>query len=100
MAAAFSTHANACVAEYSDHNYYMFSVFNRDQTSPAYLYDIASYCLINTSPYFTAIASGNSKMYDADTLVACAATQGLRLAEVHDGLGICHSLLRLERQPT
>ena len=63
-------------------------------------YDIASYCLINTSPYFTAIASGNSKMYDADTLVACAATQGLRLAEVHDGLGICHSLLRLERQPT
>lgn len=35
MAAAFSTHANACVAEYSDHNYYMFSVFNRDQTSPA-----------------------------------------------------------------
>ena len=43
MAAAFSTHSNACVYEYSDHNYYMFSVFNRDQTSPAYLYDIASY---------------------------------------------------------
>ena len=43
IAAAFNTHANACVAEYSDHNYYMFSVFNRDQTSPAYLYDIASY---------------------------------------------------------
>lgn len=41
--AAFSIHSNACVAEYSDHNYYMFSVFNRDQTSPAYLYDIASY---------------------------------------------------------
>ena len=30
MAAAFSPHANACVAEYSDHNYYMFSVFNRE----------------------------------------------------------------------
>lgn len=43
MAAAFSTHSNACVSEYSDYNYYMFSVFNRDQTSPAYLYDIASY---------------------------------------------------------
>lgn len=43
MAAAFSTHSNACVSEYSDHNYYMFSVFNRDHTSPAYLYDIASY---------------------------------------------------------
>ena len=43
MAAAFSTHSNACGSEYSDHNYYMFSVFNRDQTSPAYLYDIASY---------------------------------------------------------
>lgn len=43
LAAAFSTHSNACVSEYSDHNYYMFSVFNRDQTSPAYLYDIANY---------------------------------------------------------
>ena len=59
--------------------------------------DIASYCLINTSPYFTAIASGNSKMYDSRSIVACAEENGLRLAETIDDLGICHSLLRFER---
>ena len=60
-------------------------------------YDVASYCLINTSPYFTAIASGNSKMYESSAIVAGAQAQGLRLAETVDGLGICHSLLRFER---
>jgi hypothetical protein len=60
-------------------------------------YDIASYCLINTSPYFTAMASGNSKMYETDTIVGCAEPYGLRLVESFDGLGICHSLLRFER---
>ncbi|MEO8409417.1 MAG: class I SAM-dependent methyltransferase [Propionivibrio sp.] len=57
-------------------------------------YDIASYCLINTSPYFTAIASGNSKMYETNTIVACAEANGLSLAAVVDDLGISHSLLR------
>lgn len=60
-------------------------------------YDIASYCLINTSPYFTAMASGNSKMYETATIVDCAEPYGLRLVESFDGLGICHSLLRFER---
>jgi hypothetical protein len=60
-------------------------------------YDIASYCLINTSPYFTSIASGNSKMYESSTIVACARSHGLVLVETLDDLGICHSLLRFER---
>lgn len=60
-------------------------------------HEIASYCVINTSPYFTAIASGNSKMYESDVIVACAAASGLRLMEAIDGLGISHSLLRFER---
>ncbi len=37
-------------------------------------YDIASYCLINTSPYFTAMASGNSKIYESDDYVRLAAS--------------------------
>lgn len=57
-------------------------------------HDIASYCLINTSPYFTAIASGNSKMYESSAIIECAETNGLWLAEIVDDLGICHSLLR------
>ena len=60
-------------------------------------HDIASYCLINTSPYFTAIASGNSKMYESSAIVASAKAQGLRLVETIDDLGISHSLLRFER---
>lgn len=66
MAAAFCTHANACVAEYSDHNYYMFSVFNRDQTSPAYLYDIASYWQKyagNTSPSTYLSTDGTRRIF-------------------------------------
>ncbi len=60
-------------------------------------YDIASYCLINTSPYFTAMASGNSKMYESTAIIACAESNGLRLVEIVDDLGICHSLLRFVR---
>jgi len=43
IALFFGNSVYACISERSDHNYYMFSVFNRDQTSPAYLYDIANY---------------------------------------------------------
>ncbi len=60
-------------------------------------YDIASYCLINTSPYFTAMASGNSKMYESDVIVAAAEAHGLRLTTAIDDLGICHSLLRFQK---
>ena len=60
-------------------------------------YDIASYCLINTSPYFTSIASGNSKMHESKAIVDCAKSNGLRMADIIDGLGICHSLIRFVR---
>lgn len=60
-------------------------------------YGIASYCLINTSPYFTSMASGNSKMHESAPVVACAERNGLRLTDIRDGLGICHSLLRFEK---
>ena len=61
-------------------------------------YDIASYCLINTSPYFTTMASGNSKMHESSVIIASAYEHGLELAECIDGLGICHSLLRFVRR--
>jgi hypothetical protein len=57
-------------------------------------YPIAAYCLINTSPYFTAIASGNSKVYESADYVRLAQSAGLKLASVRDGIGYCHSLLR------
>lgn len=57
----------------------------------------ASYCLINTSPYFTAMANGNSKIYRASEYIACAEAAGLRLVDIVDGLGLSHSLLRFKR---
>ncbi len=60
-------------------------------------YDIAAYCLINTSPYFTAMASGNSKVYESKDYIRLAEAAGLRLLTVRDGIGYCHSLLRFAR---
>lgn len=53
----------------------------------------ASYCLINTSPYFTAIANGSSRMYRFDDIVELAREAGLELRNVSDNLGIYHSLV-------
>jgi hypothetical protein len=60
-------------------------------------YDIAAYCLINTSPYFTAMASGNSKIYQAADYVRLAQEAGLQLLTTRDNIGYCHSLLRFGR---
>lgn len=56
-------------------------------------YEISAYCLINTSPYFTTMASGNSRMYRATDYVAAAESAGLALERIDDDLGVCHSLL-------
>lgn len=60
-------------------------------------YDIAAFCLINTSPYFAAMASGNSKVYESTDYIRLAEAAGLRLQTVRDGIGYCHSLLRFVR---
>lgn len=60
-------------------------------------YDIATFCLINTSPYFTAMASGNSKVYESADYIRLAEAAGLRLLTRRDGIGYGHSLLRFAR---
>lgn len=60
-------------------------------------YDIATFCLINTSPYFTAMASGNSKVYESGDYIRLAEAAGLRLVARRDGIGYGHSLLRFAR---
>jgi hypothetical protein len=60
-------------------------------------YDIAAYCLINTSPYFTAMASGNSKVYESADYVRLAEAAGLKLLTVRDGIGYGHALLRFAK---
>lgn len=56
-------------------------------------FDVAAYCIINTSPYFTAMANGVSKMYRATEYIELAAAAGLRLVDIRDGIGLSHSLL-------
>lgn len=57
-------------------------------------HEAAAYSLINTSPYFTCMASGNSKMYSSEELVKYVKSAGLKVHEIHDHLGICHTLFR------
>jgi hypothetical protein len=55
-------------------------------------YEAAAYSLINTSPYFTCMASGNSKMYSAKELTTLIDEAGLKIDRLHDHIGICHTL--------
>lgn len=61
-------------------------------------HDIAAYCLINTSPYFTAMASGNSKVYESGDYIRLCEQAGLKLLTVREGIGYCHALLRFSRR--
>ena len=57
-------------------------------------YETAAYCLTMTSLYFTAMANGNSKIFHSEDLIRCVEKAGLKVAEVSDGIGRGHSILR------
>jgi hypothetical protein len=57
-------------------------------------FETASYCLAQISLYFTAIANGNSKMYYSGDLIRCVESAGLEIEQIHDGLGLGHSILQ------
>jgi len=60
-------------------------------------HEAAAFSLVNTSPYFTCIANGNSKMYTSKELLACMEASGLRCDRVIDGLGACHTLFECSK---
>jgi len=61
---------------------------------------IGAFCLINTSPYFTALANGQSKMYRASEFEAFANEAGLEVVEQIDALGFGHTLMVCKTQDT
>lgn len=61
-------------------------------------YETAVLCLTQTSPYFTALANGRSKMYSFEDLASAVVASGLEVAEVHDGIGLGHSILECKIQ--
>ncbi|MFO7592907.1 MAG: class I SAM-dependent methyltransferase, partial [Pseudomonadota bacterium] len=60
-------------------------------------HEASTYSLINTSLYFTAMASGNSKMYSARELLECIDEAGFRHTHIRDNLGLCHTLFECKK---
>lgn len=60
-------------------------------------HEASTYSLINTSLYFTAMASGNSKMYSAKELLECIDAAGFRHTHIRDNLGLCHTLFECRK---
>ncbi|MGM0409003.1 MAG: SAM-dependent methyltransferase, partial [Bacteroidota bacterium] len=62
-------------------------------------FDISTYCLNNTSLYFTAMANGSSRMYHSEDMKKLVNKAGLQIEEITDNLGISHTLLKCKKQP-
>ncbi len=65
----------------------METLWDRQRFEPATL------CLTMTSLYFTALANGNSKMYNTEDMEQCIRDAGLELEKIYDHLGQGHSIL-------
>jgi len=61
-------------------------------------FEIAAFCLQQTSLYFTALANGNSQMYSAETFLQCIQNAGLEIAEQIDNIGISQTLLKCKKR--
>ena len=56
-------------------------------------FETSAYCIINTSPYFTAMANGYSKMFNAQDMIHYIKKAGLEVLEEIDNIGICQSII-------
>ncbi len=61
-------------------------------------FEIAAFCLQQTSIYFTALANGNSQMYSAETFLQCVNDAGFDIAEQIDGIGLSQTLLKCKKR--
>jgi 2-polyprenyl-3-methyl-5-hydroxy-6-metoxy-1,4-benzoquinol methylase len=56
-------------------------------------FETSAYCIINTSPYFTAMANGYSKMFHSQDMLECIDEAGISVVESIDHVGICQNIL-------
>ncbi len=75
------------VMEKTTRLFIMETLWDRQRFEPATL------CLTMTSLYFSAIANGNSKMYNTEDLETCIRGAGLEIERIVDHLGQGHSIL-------
>ncbi|WP_317898284.1 class I SAM-dependent methyltransferase [Aurantibacillus circumpalustris] len=57
----------------------------------------SAFCLQMTSLYFTAMANGNSQMYDSKVFLKLVKQSGLEVVEQVDNIGVSHSLLKCKK---
>lgn len=60
-------------------------------------YETAAFCLQQTSLYFTAIANGNSQMYDSRVFIKCIERAGFVVTEQKDKIGLSQTLLQCHK---
>lgn len=60
-------------------------------------FEVAAFCLQQTSLYFTAIANGNSQMYSAEVFLACVREAGFEIEEQINGIGLSQTLLKCKK---
>ena len=71
--------------------YIMETLWDRQRFEPA------AFCLTMTSLYFTALANGNSKMYNTEDMEQCIHQAGLEIEQIHDHLGQGHSIIVVKK---
>ncbi|CAM3499662.1 class I SAM-dependent methyltransferase [Arcobacter aquimarinus] len=59
--------------------------------------ETASFCVINTSPYFTAMANGYSKMFKYTDFEKLLIESGLNVIETIDDIGLCQTIIRCKK---
>lgn len=60
-------------------------------------FETSAFCIINTSPYFTAMANGCSKMYHSNDFIKLIEMAGMKVDEIIDHLGVCQSILKIKK---
>lgn len=61
-------------------------------------FEVAAFCLQQTSIYFTALANGNSQMYSAEVFLKCIEEAGLEVVEQTDYIGLSQTLLKCKKR--
>ena len=61
-------------------------------------FESGAFSLQQTSLYFTAIANGNSQMYDSKVFMKCLEAAGFEVVEETDRIGVTQTLLKCSKK--
>ena len=61
-------------------------------------FETSAFCIINTSPYFTSMANGCSKMYHSKDFIRLIEKAQLHVKNISDDLGLCQSILTISKK--